>query len=294
MKPAGGVELSDLALCRQLLRRGFAGGRFARCLDCQHPPMPFDVVSNGRKMNLQLCFGKAHPSHGAKTIAAFPGAKNFFNARPDRPQRAIVRFERFREQPAMALAQELRGPALRFDGLFGRERIIGLVAIDLTRIIGNDRGRDIDIGLVGRRRLDLSDDSRVLVGGDMGLIAMCGRTAFMLNPGRFLSPLLAEPITVASISVPLRIVAPFCSRSRAIAAKRLLSSPCATSARRKRTKAVRSGVASSREKPQKRRKLARSESASAKATSERSCQVASNSALNIAKGGQAFSPFAAG
>jgi hypothetical protein len=57
---------------------------------------------------------------------------------------------------------------------------------------------------------------------------------------------------------------------------------------------VRSGVASSREKPQKRRKLARSESASESVTSERSCHVASKSALNIAKGGQAFSPFAEG
>jgi hypothetical protein len=36
------------------------------------------------------------------------------------------------------------------------------------------------------------------------------------------------------------------------------------------------------------------ESDSANATSERSYQVASKSALNIAKGGQAFSPFTAG
>src|ERR1700730_15665331 len=64
--------------------------------------------------------------------------------------------------------------------------------------------------------------------------------------------------------------------------------------RRKRTKAVRSGVAPSREKPQKRRKLVRSESASASITSERSYQVASNSALNIERGGQAFSPLGAG
>jgi hypothetical protein len=47
-------------------------------------------------------------------------------------------------------------------------------------------------------------------------------------------------------------------------------------------------------KPQKRRKLARSESASANITSERSCQVASKSALNIASGGHAFSPLAEG
>ena len=119
-----------------------------------------------------------------------------------------------------------------------------------------------------------------------------------------LSFLLTEPIAAASISVPLRTVAPFDARSRA-AANRLQSSPFATSRRRKRTKAVRSGVTSSRAKPPKRRKLpsensaygilsARSESASASIASERSYQVASSSALNIERGGQAFSPLGAG
>ena len=88
---------------------------------------------------------------------------------------------------------------------------------------------------------------------------------------------MSEAIAVSDCGeVPLRTQAPLVSRSRAIAANRLRSSPCTTSARRKRTKAVRSGVSSSREKPQKRRKLARSESDSANATSERSYQVASS------------------
>jgi len=42
-----------------------------------------------------------------------------------------------------------------------------------------------------------------------------------------------------------------------------------------------------------RRKLARSSSASARPTSDRSCQSPSSSALNSASGGQAGSPFAA-
>src|SRR3954447_24233580 len=45
-------------------------------------------------------------------------------------------------------------------------------------------------------------------------------------------------------------------------------------------------------KAQKRRKLARSSRASAKRTSERSCQVASRSALKSASGGQPGSPLA--
>jgi hypothetical protein len=106
------------------------------------------------------------------------------------------------------------------------------------------------------------------------------------------SPLAAEPITVASMSVPLRTQAPLDSRSRVIASKRLRSSPCTASKRRKRTKAVRSGVSSSRAKPQKRHRPA----------GKRFRQhhigkimpIASKSALNIARGGHAFSPLAEG
>jgi hypothetical protein len=67
------------------------------------------------------------------------------------------------------------------------------------------------------------------------------------------------------------------------------SSPPRTSARRKRTNAVRSGVGSCAAKPQKRRKLARSSSASASVTSDSSCQVASSNARAFRqppKGGQ--------
>ena len=46
------------------------------------------------------------------------------------------------------------------------------------------------------------------------------------------------------------------------------------------------------EKPQKVRNEARSSSASASLTSDRSCQTDSSSALNMASGGHAGSPFA--
>ena len=62
---------------------------------------------------------------------------------------------------------------------------------------------------------------------------------------------------------------------------------------RKRTKAVRSGVGPWAAKPQNRQKLARSSSASASRTSDRSCQVANSKPQNSASGGQPGSPFAA-
>jgi hypothetical protein len=59
------------------------------------PPIAFDVVSNGGEMDLPLGLGEPDPSHGTKMIAALPGPEDFFNSRPDRPQRAVMRFERF-------------------------------------------------------------------------------------------------------------------------------------------------------------------------------------------------------
>jgi len=56
---------------------------------------------------------------------------------------------------------------------------------------------------------------------------------------------------------------------------------------------VRFDVASLRENPEKRRKEARPSSASASLASDRLYQTYSSSALNIASGGQAGSPFVA-
>jgi hypothetical protein len=170
----------------------------------------------------------------------------------------------------MAFAHKLRCSARGDDRLFDGQSVIGFVGINLARRIRDDRRSDRDIGLIGRSRLDVADDAGILVGGNVGLVAMRGRPRAVPDPGGLFVAFAGEPITVASMSVPLRTAAPFDSRSREIASNRPRSRPCSTSWRRKRTKAVRSGVSSSRAKPQKRRKLARSESASANPTSERS------------------------
>jgi hypothetical protein len=113
-------------------------------------------------MNLQLCFRKPNPSHGAKMIAALPSAEDFFDPGTDRTQGPVVRFDACGLKPAMALAHQLWGSALGFDRRLNGKRIIGAIAIDLARIIGDDRGSDSDIGLVRRRRFDRADDPGVL------------------------------------------------------------------------------------------------------------------------------------
>ena len=91
-------------------------------------------------------------------IAALPPAKDFLDPCTDRAQRAVVRFERGGSQPAVAFAHQPRGSALRCDRLFDRERVVGFIAIDLARLIRNDRRGDIDIGLVGRSDCDIADE----------------------------------------------------------------------------------------------------------------------------------------
>jgi hypothetical protein len=119
---------------------------------------------------------------------------------------------------------------------------------------------------------------------------MRGGAAFVLCPGRIL-------ITLGSRADHHRIdERPFAHASAIrfkIARDRLKQAAVETAGGKQAAETHEGGAFRSRliaGKPQKRRKLARSESASESATSERSYQVASNSALNIAKGGHAFSP----
>lgn len=97
---------------------------------------------------------------------------------------------------------------------------------------------------------------------------------------------------VASTMVPVFTVTAFALSCAVTASKTARSSPAPIRARRKRTNAVRSGTGSVPQKPQNRRNDARSSSASASFTSDRSYQTDSSSAWNIDSGGHAASPFA--
>src|SRR5262249_55817209 len=113
-------------------------GRLNRSSALQ-PPIAFHVVGDGREMNLEFGLGQAHPAHRAEMITAFPGAEDLFDSCPDRLQRAIMRFKRFRLKPAMTLAQKLCDSAASFDCRLDRKRIIGLIAIDLARLVRDER-----------------------------------------------------------------------------------------------------------------------------------------------------------
>jgi hypothetical protein len=147
-------------------------------------PIALDVGSKGREMDFEFGFGKPDPSHLAKMIAAFPGPEDFFDSQPHRLKQAVVRFERFGRQPTMAFAHKLRGSSRGDDRLFDGQSVIGFVGVNLAGLFRDDRRSDSNIGLIGRRRLNLADDAGVLVGGNMRLIAMRQGTAFVLCPGR--------------------------------------------------------------------------------------------------------------
>src|SRR5262249_1296987 len=134
-------------------------------------------------MNLEFGLGQAHPAHRAEMITAFPGAEDLFDSCPDRLERAIMRFKRFRLKPAMTLAQKLCDSAASFACRLDRKRIIGLIAIHLAGLLADHRRTKRAIVLICRGRLDLADDARVLMGGDMRLISMRGPAALVFCPG---------------------------------------------------------------------------------------------------------------
>jgi hypothetical protein len=168
---------------------------------------------------------------------------------------------------------------------------IGAVGEYLARRVGQrrrPRTAVVDVGWGDDNRLD---ERRIGVGTDMGLEAMNGRP-LCLTQRASSSSSLADAMIVASTMVPVFTCTAFAFSWRVTASNRARSRPAATRALRKRTKAVRSGVGSVLEKPQNRRNEARSSSASASFTSDRSYQTDTSSPLNIASGGHAASPLA--
>src|SRR5262249_25258724 len=171
---------------------------------------------------------------------------------------------------------------------------IGTVCKHLARIIGNGLWTGAAVIHIGWCHRDLRDQSRGRIGSGMGLEAITVARPLCLTQRPSPSISLAEAMIVASTRLPVLTVIDLAFRPAVTVSKRVRSKPCVSRARRKRTNAVRSGVASLLEKPQKRRNDARSPRASASLTSERSYQTASSNALNIASGGQAGSPLLAG
>ena len=137
--------------------------------------MAFDVGGDNREMDLEFGFGKANPSHASEAVGAFPGSEDFLDPAADGARRAVMRLQPFRREMATTFAQKLRCSARGFDRLFDRQGIIGAVGINLARLIRDDCGSDRDVGLVGRSGLDRADDAAVLVGGNVGLVAIRGR-----------------------------------------------------------------------------------------------------------------------
>jgi hypothetical protein len=54
-------------------------------IECSFEPFDFaqeNIVGDGGEVDLDGCFGDAMPSHSAKPVASFPGAKDFLDPAP--------------------------------------------------------------------------------------------------------------------------------------------------------------------------------------------------------------------
>jgi hypothetical protein len=226
----------------------------------------FEVVGDGGVVDLAGSLNDPAPSHAAQTVASLPRSEYLLDPAPD-PVDGLVPVFEFLQRLSFIATPNADSDNAR-DAALGTNRIaevaapVCTVGEDLTGIVGQRIGACPAIIDVGGGDSDLLDQRCVSIGSDMGLEAANDRLSRVFDPAR---------VTVSNSN---------------------RSSPRAISALRKRTKTVRSGVASVPEKPQNRRNEARSSSASASITSDRSYQTDSSKALNIASGGQAASPLA--
>ena len=170
---------------------------------------------------------------------------------------------------------------------------VGAVRKHLAGVVGQRVRTGFAIIDIGRGDRHLLDQRCIGIGTDMGLEAMNCTLSLMFYPTRIIIVLAGRCIIVASTSVPVLTVTAFDLSCIVTTSNSERSSLCATSSLRYLTKAVRSGVASFAENPQKRRNEARSSSASASFTSDKSYQIERSRALKMASGGLAGSPLVA-
>ena len=130
---------------------------------------------------------------------------------------------------------------------------IGTVRKHLARIIGNGLRTGATVIDIGRCHRDLLDQGRGRIGSDMGLEAMHRGTAFALDPASIPIGLARGGNDRGITRLPVLTVIDLAFSSAVTVSNNVRSKPCVIRARRKRTNAVRSGVASLLEKPQKRR-----------------------------------------
>ena len=249
-------------------------------------------------MDLGSGASETSPSHPTQSIRTLPGAEDLLDPSAYAMDRGVPSVQFCERLPLVASphrsGHNVRRATFGSDSIAEMRTAISAIGEHVARIIRQRFQTGTAIMHIGRCHPDFLDQRCARVGSDMGFEAVHRGATLVLDP----TPV---PIRFArrgddrGVDEGARLDRDRLGFSSAVTfSNSVRSNPRGISARRKRTKAVRSGVASVLEKPQKRRNDARSASASASLTSDRSCHTASSSALKIASGGQAGSPLLAG
>lgn len=150
----------------------------------------FEIVGDGGDVDLDGGFGKAAPSHSAKSVASFPGAEYLFDPAPH-PMDWLVPFlellkRRLFVATPHASGDDPRDPALCTHRITEVAAAIGAVGEYLAGIIGQRMGACPAIVDVGRRDCNFLDQRGIGISPNMGLEAVNRRFALMLDPARLI------------------------------------------------------------------------------------------------------------
>ena len=256
---------------------------------------PFHIVGDGGEANLHARLCKPSPPHPAQAVASFPGPEYLLDPTTDTVDRLVPGIKACPDLGFVASphtsGHDARLAAFGDDCLAEMVTAIRAVGINIAGISGNASGPAFPSLILAGVTATSSTRAGSASAPTCALKPWTAGRPLCLTQRPSPSSSLAEAMIVASTSVPFFTRIALFLSCALIASNRDLSRPWATRLRRKRTKAVRSGVGSEREKPQKRRNETRSSRACASFTSDRSYQIDNNAALNRASGGQAGSPW---
>lgn len=148
----------------------------------------FEVVGDGGEVDLASGFGNPAPSHLPEAIASFPCSKDLLDP-PAHPVDRLVPVPELLKRLGFVAAphaggDDARGTALGANRIAEVALAVSAVREDLAGIVGQRIATCPAIVDIGGCDGDLFDNCRVGISADMGLEAVNGWLALVLDPSR--------------------------------------------------------------------------------------------------------------
>lgn len=170
------------------------------------PQTTLEVVGDGCETNLDSGLGQSSPPHAMQAIASLPGAEDLLDAGPQMVDGLFPDAEP-RQSFLFVVAphtggDDARRATLGADGIAEMAAPISTIGKDIARLVRQGTGTSPAVIDIGERDGDFFDQSRAGIGADMGLEAMDGWPALVLDPARFAILFLSWPVTASNSDLP--------------------------------------------------------------------------------------------